>query len=63
MILGTSAESDGASGSSLPNLHQLVPSGVDLLLEADNQEKLQPMSGIDNLQEILAAATASLAGI
>ncbi|XP_053404388.1 uncharacterized protein LOC123555815 isoform X2 [Mercenaria mercenaria] len=61
---GTSSGASGATGSSLPDLHQLVPpvSGVDLLLEADSKEKLQPIvGGMDNLQEILAAATASLA--
>ncbi|XP_060593780.1 uncharacterized protein LOC132748234 [Ruditapes philippinarum] len=59
---GTSYEGSGASGSSIPNLHQLVPSGVDMLLEADSKDNVQPIvGGMDNLQEILAAATASLA--
>jgi hypothetical protein len=62
--VGTSYEGSGASGSSIPNLHQLVPSGVDMLLEADSKDNVQPIvGGMDNLQEILAAATASLAGI
>jgi hypothetical protein len=63
---GASSDSEAAKPiPSLPNLHQLVPggSGVDLLLEADSKEKIQPIvNSVDNLQEILAAATASLEG-
>ena len=52
----------------LPKLPQLLyqptTSGVDLLLEADNSgATLQVPVNMDNLQEILTAATASLAGL
>jgi len=52
------------SGATLPNLPQLQQpstSGVDMLVEADHSEDSVPVN-MDNLQEILTAATASLAG-